>query len=402
MNARWHLPMVGLLALAACQQNSAPDSHIGDLLYVFGSGSSLFVIDPSSGSVIARPGPVPDGKRSPVFSADSSTVYFEAGDSSGSAIYALNTRTLRVLPWLPLRDIRHVPNDSLWIGGGELAVGPSGGTLYDGLALVIDSLRRSPSMLQRVALIDTTSRAVTGSIGPIYSSELVTLPAGDFASHGALLALISARPPSTLGWLDVIDPVSHTAIDSIRIPMPVEGAVEGAIHIVPSPDGRRVYLTGFHGMYAFDLISRQIVGRVDFSSYDARLAVSPRGDRVYLISNPLDIPSEIVGSGGHPNPQPLPPPTSTVVRVFDPNLVEQSPISFADVFTGQSKLRLRYAAVSRDGKWLYASGSMTTSLADGFLRVIIIDLSRGAIVHSIPLGVGGQGSVFVGRSQSGQ
>ncbi len=73
-------PLLALLAVAACVQSSAPESRTSELLYIFGSGSSLFVIDPASGSIVARPGPVPDGKRSPIFSPDSSTMYFQAGE----------------------------------------------------------------------------------------------------------------------------------------------------------------------------------------------------------------------------------------------------------------------------------------------------------------------------------
>jgi hypothetical protein len=392
------LQLLSLLAAVGCSQTSAPEAHSTDVLYVFGSGSTLFVVDPGTGSVVARPGPVPDGKRSPVFSPDSSTLYFEAGDASGSAIYALNTRTLGVQPWLQLRDIRQVPNHSLWIGGGELAVAPSGGNLYDGQALLIDSSSHSTALSQRVVAIDTASRTVGVSIGPIYSSDFVTLSAGPVAPHGALLALVSGRSPaSTLGWIVVIDPATNSVVDSIALPRPNPSTFDAALHVVASPDGRHVYVTGFSGMYGYDLVTGQLVAALSFESYDARIAVSPNGSKVYLISNPLGVPIEIVGGNGHPHPQPLPPVASTVIRVFDANLVEQPAISFANVFSGRTKLRLRDAVVSRDGQSLYATGSNTSSYADGSLRVLIIKLSTGTIVHDISLGISGGGRLFVGH-----
>ncbi len=292
-----------------------------------------------------------------------------------------------------------MPNGSLWIGGGELADGPTGSTLYDGEAFAVDSLNHFLTPPQRVVLIDTTSRTVTSSLGPIYSSALVTVQPGEFAPHGALIALLPGRPPSALGWLTEIDPESHAVTDSIRIPMPASPEVETALQIVPSPDGRHIYLTGFDGLYAFDLVTRQLIGAVHFSSYDARLAVSAHGDRVYLLSNPIDVPQIIVGGGGRPVPLPVPPVSPTVIRVFDENLVEQSPIHVHHLLSGKSVLLLRYAAVSNDGKWLYATGSMTTSYADGLLRVFVIELSNGTIAHEIPLELSGEGSIFVGRSQ---
>lgn len=391
------LPFLALLTGAGCSQTFAPGPHSSDVLYVFGSGSSLFVIDPATGRVVARPGPVPDGKRSPVFSADSSTLYFEAGDANGSAIYALNTRTFGVEPWFPLRDIRHVPNDSLWIGGGELAVGPGVSNLYDGQAILIDRSVSSPFYIQRVVSIDTGSRTVTASLGPIYSAELVTLPAGPVAPRGALLALVPGRGHSVLGWLVVIDPATNAVTDSIALPMPAPNTFDEALHIVPSPDGRHVYVTGLFGMYAYDLESRQLLTALSFPSYDARIAVSPNGSSVYLISNPRDFAPQIVGGGGHPQPTPLPPLASTAIRVFDANLIEQSPISFAHVFSGRTKLVLRDAVVSRDNQWLYATGSNTTSYADGTLRVLIIKLATGTITHDLSLGISGQGRLFVGH-----
>lgn len=393
------LPVLALLAGAGCSQTFAPGPHSTDVLYLFGSGASIFVIDPATGNVVARPGPVPDGKRSPVFSADSSTLYFEAGDVNGSAIYALNTRTLGIEPWLHLRDIRQVPKDSLWIGGGELAVAPKGSSLYDGQALLIDSSGyQSLSNVQRVVAIDTASRTVRESLGPIYSAELVTLPAGPVAPNGELLALVPGRlRNSILGWLAVIDPATNTVTDSIALPMPAPNTFDEALHVVPSPDGRHVYVTGLNGMYGYDLLTRRLLVALSFPSYDARIAVSPNGSTVYLISNPLGFPQQIVGGGGHPQPPSLPPLASTVIRVFDANLVEQTPISFAKLFSGRTKLVLRNAVVSRDNEWLYATGSNTTSYADGTLRVLIIKLSTGAIVHDLSLGISGQGRLFVGH-----
>jgi hypothetical protein len=390
------LCLLALTTIAACSQASASASSTRDVIYAFGESHSMFVLDPNSGRILAQPGPLPAEKYSPVLSSDSSTLFFAARDATGAAIYALDAHSFTVQRWLELKHPPNVPNDSLWITGGQLAVAPGGGDLYAGDGIVGNTSNHRPSYIQRVAIIDTASRTVEGSLGPLYSRVLTALPAGPVAPRGALIAMIySPYVRGILSWLVVIDPLTRTVIDSIAVPMPA-GEIAGEPHdIVPAPDGRRVYLIGFQGIYGYDLVARQLFRRVDVASFDTHLAVSPDGSRVYLINNGTSTPG-VVGRSAFPAPPAAPVPTT--IRVFDASLVEQAPISLAT--PGNLRvpvLILHDIAVSRDNASLYLQAGNRKFFAEGMLRVLVVNLSTGKIAHVIPLGVWSRGMLVVGN-----
>lgn len=86
--------LASAFALIACSDASGPRTHGGDVIFALGGeNNSVVVIDPGAGSVIGHSGPIPAYHLSSVFSSDSARLFFSAADSTGGAIYSLNTTT---------------------------------------------------------------------------------------------------------------------------------------------------------------------------------------------------------------------------------------------------------------------------------------------------------------------
>jgi hypothetical protein len=369
--------------MVACSDASGPGSHTGDIIYVLGETHTVFVVDPRKGDILAAAGPVPEQLLSPVMSSDSSTLFFTGYGEGGAAIYAMHAGAFTVEPWYQLKFPPDVAAGSVWDMGGALAVAPGRGELYDGSALIGTLESGDTSASGRVAIFDTASRSLKDSFGPISAGGLSALPPGPVAPAGGLIAYtFVGLDPVTLCSMIVIDPATRTVVDSIAVPRPPGAGSDYPRSIIVSPDGERVFLVGWYGIYGFDLVTRRLLGSVQTMAYETRLAISPDATKVYLISNTI-----AVLDSPHP---------STTIRVFDRDLSEEPPLTLGKQFGDRAPV-LHDLIVSRDNRSLYLEAGNRDFFGQGMLRVLVLDLRTGLIVRATSLGVYGQGRMILGH-----
>jgi hypothetical protein len=408
MTRSFLLALVVFATSLACSHSVNVAPRAREMLYIFPDSPTLFVVDPSAGRVIAAPGPVPHGRLAPVFSSDSSTLFFAAGDSSEDGIFALDSRSLAIHRVLDLRHSSRRSADSLKVFGALLAIAPNAAELYDGSAEVHDRPGQYPEYTQRIAKIDATSGEVSVASDPLSIMSLTPLPAGPVAPKGALIVLPLGYPRdrTTLGWLVLFDPVSRKVLDSLAVPKYMPGTepadsvpyvTEYARSVVPAPDGRHVYVLGWDGIYGYDLVTRHLFAVVRAPSYNGHLALSPDGRTVYFVEDVV-LPSPMIVSRAPAVPTPPVAAPSSKIRVFDASLVEGQSIPFGVQFAPKTPSTRPYAiAVSRDNMALYLTASTPGALGNGILHVLVLNLATGRIVHDIPLRVRGAATVFVGH-----
>ncbi len=380
---RWKgLLICAVPPLSACSDPASPASHSRDIIYVLGETHNVFVVDPRAGRVLGAPGPVPEELLSPVMSSDSSTLYFTGYDNSSAGIYAVHSATFSVEQFYQLTFPPRVPTGAVWDFGGALAVAPGRPELYDGAALVGTLDLGDTTASGRVAIFDTASHTLQGSM--IMSvAALAALPAGPVASEGGLVGFTYFGPATAPQWaLLVIDPATRTITDSLVVSPPAGASHDYPRSLTMSPDGKHAYVIGSEGIYDFDLVLRQLVGVVRTNAYEPRLAISPDGARVYLIVNVA------------PDPGANAPPTT--VRVFDANLNELPPLSFSGHFRGPPPI-LHDILVSRDNRSLYLEAGNRDFFGEGPLRVYVYDLSSGEFGLTTFLDAFGQGHIILGH-----
>jgi hypothetical protein len=95
---------------AACSNAVGPAPPRGERLFAIGGeGTSIFVVDPATGRVVARPGPVPFFETSPLLFADGSMLFFVDADQTGTAIFALDASRLRLQRCLDIDSPARAP-----------------------------------------------------------------------------------------------------------------------------------------------------------------------------------------------------------------------------------------------------------------------------------------------------
>jgi hypothetical protein len=310
-------------------------------------------------------------------------LFFTGYSEGGGTIYAMHAGAFTVEPWYQLKFPPDVAAGSVWDFGDALAVAPGRGELYDGSAL-IGTLDPGDTLSSgRVAIFDTASHSLKDSFGPINAGGLSALPPGPVAPAGGLIAFTFVGPDAaSLCSMIVIDPATRTVIDSISVPRPPGAGIDYPRSLIVSPDGERVFLIGWNGIYGFDLVTRRLLGFVQTMAYETRLAISPDAARVYLISNTI----EVLDS---PHP-------STTIRVFDRDFSEEAPLTLGEQFGDRAPV-LHDLIVSRDNRFLYLEAGNRDFFAQGMLRVLVLDLHTGLVVRSTSLGVYGQGRMILGR-----
>jgi hypothetical protein len=400
--------MVVLATSLACSRGTRVPPRSREVLYIFPDSPTLFVVDPASGRVIAAPGPVPHGRSAPVFSSDSSTLYFSAGDSSEDGIFALDSRSLTVHRVLDLRHSGFRKQDSLRIFGDLLATAPNSTELFDGTGMVHDRPGQYPEYTQRIAAIDIVSGEVSIASDPLSVMSLTPLPAGEAAPKGGLIVLPLNLPiqRELLGWLMLYDPVAHAEIDSFPVPSYMPGTdapdtipyvTEYARRVVTAPDGRHVYVLGWNGIYGYDLVTRNLFAIVHAPSYDGRLALSHDGTTIYFLED-IVRPVPMIASRAPVRPPPPAAAQPSRIRVFDAQLVEGTSIPFGAQFTpGFPSTRPYAIAVSGDDSMLYLTANTPGRPRPGNLHVLVLKLATGKIVRDISLHALGGAGVFVGH-----
>lgn len=366
------------LGLVACSDAAGPFRGSREVIFgIGGDESTIFVIDPAAGRVLARPGPLPWFKMLPVLSPDSSTLYFLASDQTGSAIYTLDVNSLGLHRWL---DVNSPPAehslDGVWLHGSVMGITPDGEELYIH-AYSTDPYRESAPLDDgRIAFIDIATRRVIGTVGPFEElSGTDVLPPGPLSPNGAILVVGSRKREQapSLSWLFVIDPKSRSVVDSAAVTPPNPGPGGTLSGVLAAPDGRRIYLRDIHGtLYGYDLVEHQVFGRAKLWGGGSALAISRDGERLYSVD------------GGRPA---IFIPASDSVQVFDAADLSALPSVFLG---GQAALNDRIplvhdVAVSGDGKWLYLAegGSRVTGIP---LRLLVMDRKTGVISRAILMG----------------
>lgn len=383
-SSRSALIFASVLVLIACSDASSPGTPKGDVIFAIGGENhEVVVVNPGTGTVIERPGPVPNNAYSPVLSSDSSTLYFSGSDSTVNAIYALSTASLSLRRVIDLAYIdTPIRPDSLLFIGDELAIAPGDPTLYDGSAISLE-LPQQAGLNRLIAAIDPAGGVVSWTIGPVPTYSVAGLPVGPAAGSGTLIAVGPPVIDGTFARIFIIGPGSSFPNQTMALPGSVPSDFAQPVTITPSGNGRLVYLSSASGaVFAYDLVSQAIVGSLHIGAFAKHMAISPDGSRLYAVG------------GGDPSADP----SLRSIRVFDATLVEQPSISLE----GQAALHdsvppLEGLAVSRDGKSIYVAAGTSSTIGRAKDEIIVMTLATGAITHVVRLNQWGYLTLVVGR-----
>jgi hypothetical protein len=382
--------LIALIAASCSARSVEPLSQVRDVVYVVGESPTIFVVDPNAGRVLAQPSAPPGVKFSPALSGDSSTLFFTSYQPA-SAIYSLRAPDYTLNRWLDIQlpignPVVGAPIGSLWMSGFEIAFAPGRDELFGSGTPIGDSVvaAETPCCL---VVFDTLSRKVKASISVGGFKGLTTLPAGPIAPSGGLIATVySPYDRDVFTRLAVVDPTTRRAFDSLVVPRRGTSTVESVQSFVVAPGGRLVYILGWYGVYAFDLVTRQLAGFLDTSANDMdfgpHLAVSPDASTVYL-TTVFETP---YGTTRPP----------TTIRVFDANLIEKAPIALAKQFGTRTPI-FHDLVVSRDGRSLYLLAGNRDFFGEGTDRVMVLDLHSGRVTRVVDLGVYAQAQLLLGH-----
>lgn len=374
----WLLPCFAL----ALTCRGAVDSDLVSQRVLVGGGESgrFLLLDGSEGKVAIVSEPGPQYSDAFAFSPDSGTLYFTAfgeGGASSKEVIALDTRSLQVIWRERLNDIAGrstIGEVRVW---GTYTLGVSS----DGRTLVVDGARGDTVGL---VVIDIQARAPVGFAGPLASGWQVaaSIPADMNSGSGTLLLGGTRHMSDDLktGYLFMLDGATFEILDSFPITQTVEER-GGIRQLLPSPDGRYLYVVALDSLYQFDRVERRIAARAarPVPYPGARLAIAPDGQTLYM-TDPGD-GRDTPGSGR--------------LFVLGPDLARRDPV---DLRSAANIVVTHSAAVSLDGTSIYVtSGTASVGPLYGFApsRLLIVDRRALNLLRSVELDDWGVRQVFV-------
>jgi DNA-binding beta-propeller fold protein YncE len=345
-------------AVTACD-SPAVSAPRGTTLITASQSEHLTVVDVETGRIIARPGPI-SGIGEVALSADSTTLYLTVHRE----LLALDMHSLR-FRW---RERTKIIDSAANVAAGfrGLAISP------DGARIFLDSENDG---VPGIAVLDSRTREEIAFSGPFTVADLAMIPAGPAAAGGALLVTgsraIAGR--SADGKLFVLDPATLAVRDSVLLVPSGTNRWGDVGQVLPSPDGRHVYVGAASGIVRYDVLERRVVNRVALP-YRAPLAIAPDGRRLYM-------PNQGDGRNWSGN---------GLLYVFDADLTPRTPIdlSAAEV-PGAQPIQLNLAVVSHDSRRVYVSAGTAHR---GPLygphpgRVLVVDAVTGQLLREIPTG----------------
>lgn len=366
-------------------QTPTPPPLRGDIVLVSHGSLGLAVVNAREGRVMARVEVIPKAKGFMTRSFDSAMLYLAASTDQGAELIGLDTRSL-VVRWTDTgisNGVRRAVGGGIEIYGVEaLAPSPDGGRLFVAAAYQGEA---SPDSLPGVVAIDLATHARVGFVGPlaIVGGGLATLASGPAAPRGAVLAIgrRNAKLGPALDWLFMLDPATLTIRDSAAVG-PAVARGPSIIQVLPSPDGRYAYLQGASQLYQYDLVTHQVLASTPRPSAGA-MALAPDGSALYMTDQGTAF--DYVGSGK--------------IFVYGSNLEPREPIDLRATAAAEGQPpQTHFAAVSRDGRFLYVSAGTaevgplyTTQPA----RLLVVDVAHRTVIQSIPLAAWSPGPVFV-------
>jgi len=361
-----------------CGSVQGPDGE-GDLVLVGGGEQKgVMLVDVGRGRVVHSAGPVPRWKENFALSPDSTTLYLIAWDSSGEWLLQVDTRTLAIRRRDALQDVaaRSALVGVTVSGSYGLAVTPDGQRL-----LVADG---SYGGVAGIAVVELASLAVSDFIRlQVAPSGIAILPASSVLPSRVLV--IGARQRLTVPSLDllfVLDPTTLEVTDSVAVTAPARDKYGTLEQVLPSPQGRTVYLLGRDSLYRYDLVERRLMASVPRPRGSGRLSVAPDGQRVFAESagDAFDFP----GPG--------------LLYVFGADLQASEPISLLAASMDGVPPTVGPSAVARDNHSVYVlSGTASRGPLFGPQpsRLLVVDADRKQLVKVVSLDDWGAHALFV-------
>jgi hypothetical protein len=243
--------------------------------------------------------------------------------------------------------------------------------------LVVAPAFRSALSEEGLSVIDVSTGQLRGFVGGLRvppSAQSIVPVSGLPGVAAASFGVLTARHDRNRGAdaLVILDAATLSVTDSIPLddPMLFQGDRLQAVTAVQG--GRRLYLRGLSGLYAFDLASRTITDRTTVPSRGA-LWASPDGGTL-VVTDPGVWP-DFPGSGA--------------LFLYDERLRESGRIDLGpDPETGANVVS-QVVAWSADGRLMYVTTG-TASVGPLYhpqrSRLLTIDVARRTVVSSIPLG----------------
>jgi DNA-binding beta-propeller fold protein YncE len=202
------------------------------------------------------------------------------------------------------------PNAASQIGGRSVAVSQDGGRLFvpgwtvDGAPMI--------------AALDAHTYELVGTAGPldVRPGGVTMLPPGE-ASPAARLVALAQRPGAPIGeaaHLFVIDPESVAIVDSMATPFDPR-----TVQLLPSPDGRYLYVSDVVSISLYDLAERRVTHRAFLPTAGA-ISMWCDGEEIYRADRQYDAVRP--GEGR--------------IFVFDRNLIPREDIDLSSYHEGAS------------------------------------------------------------------
>lgn len=323
-----------LLATLACENRTgpAPGTSRSQVLIGGGAGSFLTIADPE-GDVVGHISGVPPNRLTLAADTGRGVLVVVTGGSAPLELAEIDLRLERLQRLTPnsaLADPRRFPGLTV-VGANAIALTP------DGRSLLMDAIVDSVRALARVDLTTLTPQQVFDSLS-LAPAGLAREPA-DSGTPARTLAL--ARRVSGTAVPDqvfVLDEAGSAIVDSFPVGPAVVAPYPTETQVLPSPDGRVVYVASQSRITRYDLATHAATASAPIAAFNPGLSVSPDGSKLFL-----------EGSYGFDDPG------TGVVTIYDAALDSVGAIDLNPWSSTGTPAALDQSAASADGSTLYVT-----------------------------------------------